>query len=131
MQTSDAYHTQGIRGFQVVNTKYIGGEVIVELSPKADRDSTCPACKSRNITLRKDGDRLIIGLPSGKKQLTFTVPVYRVSCNDCASHCREELPFCPKWARYTNAVARLVIDLRREMCIKAVAAFIGLDWRTV
>ena len=33
--------------------------------------------------------------------------------------------------RYIKAVERSVIDLRREMSIKATAEFFGLDWRAV
>ncbi|MDQ0290532.1 hypothetical protein [Oligosphaera ethanolica] len=31
MQTSDIYHTQGIRGFKVATTHYIGGLCIVKI----------------------------------------------------------------------------------------------------
>lgn len=131
MHTSDVYHTQGIRGFKAINTKYVGGDSIVELAPRPDRVLGCSVCASQNIRLRKDGYRLITGLPSGKGKVFFKVPVFRIDCHECSSHCREELPFCHKWARHTHAVGREVIKLRRRMSIKDVAEHIGLDWRTV
>ena len=132
MHTSDVYHTHGIRGFKAVNTKYIGGDSIVKLSPDPRRSLSCPICHSRSVTLRKTGEsRMVIGLPCGGHKTIFEVPVYRLNCQDCSSCCREELLFCSKWARYTHAVARYVIDLRSEMSIKALADHVGLDWRTV
>lgn len=132
MHTSDAYHTQGIRGFKVVNTEYLQGNSIVSLAPKPNRDVQCPACSSLNVRLRSTGEiRRIVGLPTGSHKTFFTVPIYRVSCLDCGGKHREPLSFCSRYARHTKALERSVMELRQEMSIKAVADFVGLDWRAV
>lgn len=132
MQTSDAYHTQGIRGFKVVSTKYLQGDSIVALEPKLNRQAQCPACSSFNADLRSTGEiRRILGLPTGPHKTFFEVTIYRVDCKDCGRSHREPIPFSAKYARHTKALERSVIELRQEMSIKAVAEFVGLDWRAV
>jgi len=132
MHSSDAYHMQGIRDFTVVNTKYIGGNSIVTLAPKPNREALCPSCATRNAILHNTGEvRKIVGLPVGPHKTFFKVPVYRVACLECGASCREPISFCSRYARHSKALERSVIELRREMSIKAVANFVNLDWRAV
>lgn len=130
MHTSDIYHTQGIKGFQVKSTKF-GSVVTVQLNHSFTNPHECSICQNTNVRVRKVGLRRITGLPCGSKKVCFEVSIFRLDCADCGSHCREVIPFVSKWARHTKAVERSVIDLRREMSIKATAEFFGLDWRTV
>jgi len=130
MQTSDIYHTQGIKGFEVKSTKF-SSEVTVRLHQSSKNPQECSVCQSTDVRVREVGLRKIRGLPCGNKKVCFEVSVFRLDCNKCESHCREVIPFVSKWARQTKAVERSVIDLRREMSIKATAEFFGLDWRTV
>jgi len=128
MQTSDIYHTQGIKGFEVKSTKF-SSEVTVRLHQSSKNPQECSVCQSTDVRVREVGLRKIRGLPCGSKKVCFEVSVFRLDCNKCESHCREAIPFVSKWARHTKAVERSVIDLRREMSIKATAKFFGLDWR--
>lgn len=128
MQTSDIYHTQGIKGFEVKSTKF-SSEVTVRLHQSSKNPQECSVCQSTDVRVREVGLRKIRGLPCGSKKVCFEVSVFRLDCNKCESHCREAIPFVSKWVRHTKAVERSVIDLRREMSIKATAKFFGLDWR--
>lgn len=130
MHTSDIYHTQGIKGFQVKSTKF-SSVVTVQLNRNFKNPHECSVCQNTDVRVREVGLRKITGLPCGSKKVCFEVSVLRLDCNNCGSHCRETIPFVAKWTRHTKAVERSVIDLRREMSIKATAEFFGLDWRTV
>ena len=130
MHTSDIYHTQGIKGFQVKSTKF-SSVVTVRLNRSFNNPQECSVCQTTDVRVREVGLRQITGLPCGSKKVCFEVSVFRLDCNKCGSHCREAIPFISKWARQTKAVERAVIDLRREMSIKGTADFFGLDWRTV
>ena len=130
MHTSDICHTQGIKGFQVKSTKF-SSVVTVRLNRSFKNPQECSVCQNTDVRVREVGLRQITGLPCGSKKVCFEVSVFRLDCNNCGSHCREAIPFVSKWARHTKAVERSVIDLRREMSIKATGEFFGLDWRTV
>lgn len=131
MHTSDIYHTQGIIGYHVRSTRFEDGAVRVAIEKNPTDASQCDKCGSLDVTRRQDGSRDILGLRAGTKHVYFDVPVFRLDCGTCQAHRREELPFVEKWDRHTKAVARTVIDLRREMSIAAVATWLNLDWRTV
>lgn len=130
MHTSDLYHTQGIQGFHVKHTHY-SAVVTVHLDPVPTNVPECPLCHSRDGTVVEVGMRRVTGLRCGSKKVCFEVPVFRIDCRQCDSHCRAELSFVGKWVRHTKAVERAVIEMRREMSIAATAEFFGLDWRTV
>ena len=131
MQASDVYHTQGIRGFHVKSTAYLHGEVVVRLEFPSDHVFCCP-CGNRDVKVYQDGERTVTGLPSGKMKVRFVYPSVRVDdCSVCGKSARIPVPFVWPHARHTRAVERSVIELRREMSIKAVANFYGIDWRTV
>lgn len=58
--------------------------------------------------------------------------VRRVHCQDCGSHARERLDFCPQQGvGYTKWLAKYVLALRADMSIRAVAEHTGLHWQTV
>jgi transposase len=55
-----------------------------------------------------------------------------VHCEDCGSHARERLDFCPsQGVGYTKWLAKYVLALRADMSIRAVAEHTGLHWQTV
>lgn len=131
MQTSDLYHTQGIRGFGAKATAYAAGVSNVHLELAAGTRLRCP-CGCQDVEIYEHGQRSLVGLPCGRAKVRFWVPIYRIDhCPRCGRCPRVSLPFVDRYARYTRAVARGVIELRREMSIRAVAEFYGLDWRTV
>lgn len=131
MQTSDAYHTQGIRDFHVTRTEYRGAVVNVQLDLASGKGLKCP-CGHKVFEFCVEGSRSVRGLPMGNKHVDFSIPVYRISdCPSCGKSLRAVLPFVDRYARHTRAVERSVVEMRREMSISAVAKFFGLDWRTV
>ena len=73
-----------------------------------------------------------MGLPIGPKKVILRVTIRRVRCKSCGGYAQEPISFCPKpYVRYTKALARYAIGLRKEMSITAVAHFTGLHWETV
>ncbi len=131
MQTSDAYHTQGIRDFHVTSTDYSDAKVTVNLALAPGKGLRCP-CGKMTFEFLAQGERSICGLPMGNKPVYFAVPVYRIrQCPQCNRSLRAVLPFVERYARHTRALERSVVEMRREMSIKAVAEYFQLDWRAV
>jgi len=105
--------------------------VKVHLEIAAGKGLKCP-CGHMAFQFEVQGNRSIRGLPMGNKKVDFCVPVYRINdCPACGRSLRAVLPFVDRYARHTRALDRSVVEMRREMSIKAVAALFGLDWRTV
>jgi transposase len=129
MSTSLMYHTQSIRGFQHSGFEFGGTDVLERM---VRGSFNCGICHSGNVQAYPLRTRRVRGLPSGTKGLVFELDVHRLRCEDCGAFQVEPLDFLshPK-ARITKAVERYIIDLRKEMSIKAVAKRLGVDWRTV
>lgn len=71
-------------------------------------------------------------LPVGKKKQIIRVRVHRLLCHECGGYRQEAKPFVSgDKVRHTRSMERYVMDLRKEMSIKAVAEFTGLNWKTV
>ena len=131
MSTSHYYHTQGIKSFHYVKEAYKGNTVNVYLERHPDKFK-CSVCKSKNVQKIKDGTRKIKGLKCGIKQTYFIVQMHRLKCSDCGAYRHEHLDFIPRAkVHYTSSLARSIIELRREMSIKALADYFDLHWETV
>lgn len=131
MSTSHMYHTQGIRNFQFKKESFIGNSVHVHIirSPNKFR---CADCNSSNVLIVKDKTRKIKGLKSGSKQTYFIVEMHRIKCQDCGCYKHEVLDFISKpKVHYTRSLERSIIELRKEMSIKALANYFNLHWNTV
>jgi len=68
----------------------------------------------------------------GKLKTSFNVITHRLRCHNCGAYRMERLDFLPaSKSCFIKAVARSVIELRKEMTITAVAEYTNLDWHTV
>ena len=132
MSISLFQHTQGIVGFQHHRNEYLAGKLIAHIKQKDDK-LQCPSCRSKNITATPmEKIKKIQVLPMGKLQCEMFVEMHRIRCHDCKDFRMEKLPFTSSsHARISRAVERSIIDMRREMSIKAVAEFLGLHWGTI
>ena len=131
MSTSLLYHTQGTRDFQLQSFKY-GGDCVVAHLARAPKKFACGKCGCWDVKATPVGTREIRGLPMGSKQCSLLVKMHRIRCRSCGVFRMERLPFLPTpKARVSKALARTVVDLRREMSISALARHFNLAWDTV
>ena len=131
MSTSLLYHTQGLHGFKFESFDFSGGQTVATIHRYADKFQ-CPRCNSSWVTPTFIQNRTIQSLPIGRHRFFVRVKMHRIRCNDCDAYLMEKLPFIPsEKTRYTNVLARTVIELRPEMSISAIAKYFGLHWTTV
>jgi len=131
MSTSLLYHTQYTRDYNFISWDYAGESVVASIKLKKSAKK-CTQCKSLNTSCSFVKTRKINALPIGRKKCYFILYVYRLRCADCNSFVQEPNTLCPSEKKcYTKAVVQEVLELRREMTIKAVAEKLGLHWETV
>lgn len=135
MRVIDLNITQGIHGFQAGKTTYsrnTNGSIVVRL--RLERSSfKCPGCGlSEGVNAYSERVREITGLPIGRSRLILQVTIHRLYCQSCRRTYYESIPFLSSSkSRVTRQMERTIIELRREMSIKALADHFGLSWRTV
>ena len=84
------------------------------------------------MTATPVGTRQIRTLPMGTKKTTISISMHRLRCHDCGKYLMENIPFISSASnRISKALERSILDLRKEMSIKAVANHFGLNWHTV
>ena len=112
-------------------TDFLKGAVIYTIESRPDK-RRCPCCQSAEVTAVFLKERDFKALPVGRKLQIIRVRLHRLLCRGCGSYRQEPIAFVPAdRARHTRSMERYVMGLRREMSIKAVADFTGLDWKTV
>ncbi|MBR4917003.1 MAG: ISL3 family transposase [Fibrobacter sp.] len=95
-------------------------------------DARCPKCKSRNVATYKHRNRTLIGLPYGKCQVRFVVPVRKVICRDCKAVTYERVAFAAyKNARITRLLAKKLLARAADVSMKSLAEEYRISWRTV
>ena len=84
-------------------------------------DAHCPKCKSRNVRAHRHRDRTLIGLPNGKCQVRFVVPVRKVVCRDCMAVTYERVAFAAyKNARITRLLAKKLLERTADVSMKSL-----------
>ena len=95
-------------------------------------DARCSKCKSSNVATYKHRDRTLIGLPYGKCQVRFVVPVRKVICRDCKAVTYERVAFAAyKNARITRLLAKKLLARAADVSMKSLAEEYRISWRTV
>ena len=95
-------------------------------------DAHCPKCKSRNVRAHRHKDRTLIGLPNGKCQVRFVVPVRKVVCRDCRTVTYERVAFAAyKNARITRLLAKKLLERAADVSMKSLAEEYRISWRNV
>lgn len=95
-------------------------------------DAHCPKCKSRNVRAHKHRERTLIGLPNGKCQVRFVVPIRKVVCRDCKAVTYERVAFAAyKNARITRLLAKKLLARAADVSMKSLAEEYRISWRTV
>lgn len=95
-------------------------------------DARCPKRKSRNVRANKHRERALIGLPNGKCQVRFVVPIRKVVCRDCKAVTYERVAFAAyKNARITRLLAKKLLARAADVSMKSLAEEYRISWRTV
>lgn len=129
MQTSDIYHTQGIRSFKLKSTHYGDGKCVLNIAAKEHR---CPLCASGKVSVYPEREREIQGQSCGAKRVYFKVWVHRIYCHKCRAQSYEQLDFLPcAKARVTRSLARTLIELREHMPLSAISERYHVDYDTL
>lgn len=126
-------YTQSVYRYQVAKRKFWleDGRRVLGLYLRAP-DAHCPKCGSRDVRAHGHRDRTLVGLPNGKCQVRFVVPVRKVVCRDCGAVTYERVPFAAYAnARITRALAKRLLDRAASTSMKELAEEHGVSWRTV
>lgn len=130
MSTSLLYHAFGIRGYEYVNTRYEGGEIIFTIRHRTEK-LRCPCCQGRNLILRGTVPRRFWTWPIGTKMISIDLAVQRVECRDCGVVRQVELGFAEARRSYTRAFERYVLSLSHAMTIQDLANLLRVSWDVV
>lgn len=126
-------YTQSVWGYQEVKRRFWleGGNRVLSLYLRPP-DAHCPKCKSRDVRANKHRERALIGLPNGKCQVRFVVPIRKVVCRDCKAVTYECIAFAAyKNARITRSLARELLARAADVSMKSLAEEYRISWRTV
>lgn len=133
MAFNEIKYTQSVWHYQELKRKFWleGGNRVLSLYLQPP-DSRCPKCKSSNVATYKHRDRTLIGLPYGKCQVRFVVPVRKVICRDCKAVTYERVTFAAyKNARITRLLAKKLLARAADVSMKSLAEEYRISWRTV
>lgn len=133
MAFKELEYTQSVWGYQEAKRKFWQDGAIRVLSLHLrPPDARCPKCRSHHVAAYRHRDRTLIGLPNGRCQVRFVVPVRKVICKDCGAVTYERVSFAAyRNARITRSLARKLLDRASETSMKALADEYQVSWRTV
>ena len=127
---TELYYTQGIRDFQEKETIYSEERLGICLRRKKH---LCPKCGAKSVSLKDLYERDVRGVPMGLiREVHLIYSMHRLYCHCCHEYSVEEIPFLshPK-ARISIMLERMVLELREQLSIRALANHYHLRWHTV
>lgn len=130
MSTSTMYHVYGARTYRYLKTEYRGGAVYYHVEKK-DRQRRCIECRSRDITFDSLGKVTLKTLPSGSKEVFLVLHLRVLKCRDCGAKRQESRDIAEPRKSYTKQFANYVLDLVKQMTIRAVARHLHVGWDLV
>jgi transposase len=124
----------GWEGFEVCGCRreLRGGAswCVIRLLRRRGAPAVCSGCL-RTVTAFHDVTwRRVRDLPLFEHAVELEVPRLRVACAHCGPKL-ELLPWLSRYARVTARLAESVVRLCAVMSLRHVAAYVGLDWKTV
>ena len=133
MAFNEIKYTQSVWHYQELKRKFwLEGENRVLSLYLRPPDAHCPKCKSSNVATYKHRDRTLVGLPYGKCQVRFVVPVRKVICKNCKAVTYERVAFAAyKNARITRLLAKKLLARAADVSMKSLAEEYRISWRTV
>ena len=130
MSTSLIYHAFGANTYNYRSTKYKRGSVFIHIEKKK-RNQRCIKCNSRNVTLEGKEKYTIRTIPIGMKSVFFVLHLHYLHCHDCGSILQENRDLADPRKTYSQALARYVIELSKQMTMLAIARHLKLGWHIV
>lgn len=130
MSTNLIYHSFGIRGYQYINTKYKGGEILFTIR-QDPLELCCPVCGSKDIICRGQVKRQFRSLPIGKKRVWICLQIQRIFCLVCIVLRQVKVGFADKRRTYTRSFERYALELSRHMTIRDVANHLDVSWDVI
>jgi len=125
------YKTIGIsnmQNFKHCSLKKQDGLLVARIKMKRSA-ACCPQCKGDDVVLRGWVIRRLVAPPIAGTPLCLFVEIPRVACRQCPGIRHVHLPFAEPKKQHTRSFARYVLDLRKSMTIRDLAAHLGVsDW---
>lgn len=128
MSISLIYHAFGIKTkYEYIKHDFKNGSVYFTIE-RPFHDCQCRHCGSRTIRSRGKKVRLFKSVPIGSKATFIVLRFRRLECLTCQKILQEDIPFSVRQKSYTKAFQRYVLELSKEMSIKAIAQHLGTSW---
>ena len=129
--TSYIYHTQGTKGYELMKTEFIGGEIFVHLKSKPEHRQ-CP-CGAGPSEFREESNfrRDILGLPCGFRRQYFVLHGRVLICSQCHMRRREEVRFTTGQRRTSKRMDKFIASLCSMLPMSKVATWCGVGWDLV
>jgi transposase len=126
MSTTLLYRAFGVRGYRYRSQSIESGCLIMTIAP---RRSTlrCTACGSADVECRGGVGRDWQTVPIGSRPVFLRMRVPRLHCWSCNVTRQAAVHFAEPYKQHTRAFARYVLELRRCMTIKDVAAHLAVS----
>ena len=124
----------GCEGFEVCGCRreLRGGAswCVIRLLRRRGAPAVCSGCLRTVMAFHDVTWRRVRDLPLFEHAVELEVPRLRVACAHCGPKL-ELLPWLSRYARVTARLAESVVRLCAVMSLRHVAAYVGLDWKTV
>ena len=103
----------------------------VGLAPDERTVPRCHECGTASPSVHSQTTRSIRDLDVAGARVWLDCTLRKASCPHCGRVMTEQCEAAHPWQRVTPRLARYVHELCKVMTIAAVAAHVGLDWKTV
>lgn len=133
MALNELKYTQSVWDYQEVKRKFWreGQNRVLTLYLRPP-NAHCRKCKSCDVRAYKHRNRILIGLPNGKCQVRFVVPIRKIVCRSCKCKTYDRVAFAAyKNARITRSLAKKLLKSAADTSMKSLARDYRISWRTV
>ena len=128
MSISLIYHAFGIKAkYDYIKQEFKNGAVYFTIK-RPLYECKCVHCGSGKVRSRGQKIRTFRNVPIGSKATYIILHFRRLECLECKKILQEEIPFAAGQKSYTKAFQRYVLELSKEMSIKAIANHLGTSW---
>lgn len=130
MSTSLLFHGFGIRGYKLLKTEYLNGQIFFHIE-KRDEAVFCIGCGSKEVIKQGKVIRQFRTIPIGKRQVWLIVHLHRLECKICGALKLEPLLIAFTKKHWTTGLGHYIVDLLKHATVQDVARHLGMSWDTV
>ncbi len=127
MSTSLMFHSFGIRGYQLQNTKFKNGNIYFHIT-QDKYNLRCPNCQSSKVIRKGTRTREFRSVPIGNKKTFIVLPAQRIKCQECNGLHYVKVSFAEPGRRYTRAFKQYALSLIQFSTIQDVSKLLGVSW---